>query len=86
MNRYFESNQCEEILNTIKKHLKIKDNEVSNIVDEYLKNINTKRDEFKLEFENGEKDYRKINNKELDKFLDKKLGGLKISKYLQKNI
>ena len=32
--RYFESNQCEEILNTIKKHLKIDDNEISNIIDE----------------------------------------------------
>ena len=31
--RYFESNQCEEILNTIKKHLKINDNEISNIID-----------------------------------------------------
>ena len=41
LNRYFESNQCEEILNTIKKHLKIKDNEISNILDEYLKYINT---------------------------------------------
>ena len=72
-NRYFESNQCEEILNTIKKHLKLFDNEISNIVDEYLKYINTKREEFKLKFENGEKDYRKINKKELDKFLEKNL-------------
>ena len=83
-NRYFESNQCEEILNTIKKHLKTNDNEISNIIDEYLKYINTKRNEFKLEFENGEKDYRKINNKELDKFLERKLGELNISKELQK--
>ena len=83
-NRYFESNQCEEILNTIKKHLKINDNEISNIIDKYLKYINTKRNEFKLEFENGEKDYRKINNKELDKFLERKLGELNISKELQK--
>ena len=82
--RYFESNQCEEILNIIKKHLKINDNEISNIVDEYLKYINTKRDEFKLEFVNGEKDYRKVNNKELEKFLDEKLGELDISKDLQK--
>ena len=55
-NRYFESNQCEEILNIIKKHLKINNNEISNIVDEYLKFINIKREEFKLKFENGEKD------------------------------
>ena len=60
-NRYLESNQCEEILNTIKKHLKIDDNEISNIIDKYLKYINTKRDEFKTEFEKNEKDYRKIN-------------------------
>ena len=83
-NRYFESKQCEEILNTIKTHLKINDNEISNIIDKYLKYINTKRDEFKLEFENGEKDYRKINKKELDNFLNNKLGNLEISKELQK--
>ena len=82
--RYFESNQCEEILNTIKKHLKINDNEISNIIDKYLKYINTKRDEYTLEFENGEKDYRKINKKELEKFLDKKLGELTISKDFKK--
>ena len=62
LNRYLESNQCEEILNTIKKHLKINDNEISKIIDEYLKYINIKREEFKLEYENGEKDYRKKKN------------------------
>ena len=71
-NRYFESNQCDEILNIIKKHLKINDNEISKIINEYLKYINIKRDGFKLEFQNGEKDYRKINKKELIKFLEKK--------------
>ena len=35
--RCFESNQCEEKLSTIRKHLKIKDNEYSNIIDEYAK-------------------------------------------------
>ena len=47
-NRYFESNQCEEILNIIKKHLKINNNEISNIIEEYLKFINIEREEFKL--------------------------------------
>ena len=83
-NRYFESNQFDEIMSTIKKHLKINDNEISNTIDKYLRYINTKRDEFKLEFENGEKDYRKINKKELDNFLNNKLGNLEISKELQK--
>ena len=82
--RYFVSNQCEEIPNTIKKHLKIDDNEISNIIDKYLKYDNTKRDEYKPEFETNEKDYRKINKKELDDFIDKKLGKLEISKELQK--
>ena len=36
-NKYFESNQCEEILNIIKKHLKITNNEISNLIDKYLK-------------------------------------------------
>ena len=62
----------------------MKDNEISKKIEKNLKNINTKRDEIKTEFENGEKDYRKINNKELNKFLGKTLGGLEISKELQK--
>ena len=84
LNRYFESNQCEEILNFIKKHLKLNDNEISNLIDEYLSFNNIKRAEFKLEFVNVENDYRKINKKELDNFLEKKLGELNISKDLQK--
>ena len=76
--------ECEEILNIIKNHLKINKNEISNIVDEYLKFINIKREEFKLKIENGEKDYRNINKKELDNFLEKQLGELNISKELQK--
>ena len=38
----------------------------------------------KLDFENDEKDYRKVNNKETDKFLVEKLGELEISTELQK--
>ena len=56
---------------TIKKHLKIKDSEISEIADEYLKYVNINREECQLEFEKGEKDYRKINRKELNKFLEK---------------
>ena len=41
---------------------------------EYLNYINTKRGEYTIEFGNGEKDYRKINKKELEKFLERKLG------------
>ena len=37
LNGYFESNQCEKFLNTIKKLLELIDNEISKIVDEYLK-------------------------------------------------
>ena len=62
LNRYFESNQCEEKLNITKKHLKLNDNEISNKVDEFLNYINTERDEFKLEIKNGEKGYRKKSN------------------------
>ena len=82
--RYFESKQFDEIMSTNKKQLKTNDNEISNIINEYLKYINNKRKEDKLEFENNEKDYRKIIKKELDDFIDKKLGELEISKELQK--
>ena len=83
-NKYFESKQFDELLSTIKTHLKINDKEISNIIDTYLKYINNKHNEFKLEFKNNEKDHRKINKKEIDKFLEKKLGELEISKELQK--
>ena len=39
-NSFFESSFCEEILNTIKKQLRLEGNESSNIIDEYLKYIN----------------------------------------------
>ena len=68
----------------MKKYLEINDNEISNVIDKYIKYINTKREEYTLEFENGEKVYRKINKKELNNFLEKKLGELEISKELQK--
>ena len=74
LNRYFESNQCEELLNANKKHLKICDNEISKKVDEFLEHINFKDDGFKLEFEKSEIIYRKLNKKELDKVPDKTLG------------
>ena len=58
-NRYFESNQLHEIMLTIKKHLKTNDIGFLKIIDEYLKYINTKGVEFKIDFENGEKEYQK---------------------------
>ena len=68
---------------TFEKYLK-NDNDILNIVDEYLKIINTKRNGFILEIEIGEKGYWKVNQKDLEKFLDKKLGELGISIELQK--
>ena len=78
-NRYFEWNQSEVILNTLKKHLEKNNIEDSNIIKEYLKYINIKRDELKLEFEKDGKDYRKTNKKEMEKFLGEKLGELENS-------
>ena len=73
LNRYFASTRYDIILNTIKNHLNVCDFEISNKVDEYLKEINIERDEHKFEFENVEESHRKIKNKEeVDKFLDKK--------------
>ena len=68
---------------TIKKPFK-RDNEISNMIDEYLKYIKIKQDEFKLEFANGEKGYRKKDEKWLDNTLDRKPGELEVSKELQK--
>ena len=59
LNRYFESNQCEEILNISNKNLNLNDYVISNTADDILKYFNFKRDEFQLEFETGEKNYPK---------------------------
>ena len=56
LNRLSESNQCERILNTIKKQLKIYDNEILNVVCNFSKHIYSKLSNYKLEFGNGEKD------------------------------
>ena len=72
--RFSESNHCEKIIDNIRKLLNIYDNESSSIVDEDLKRNNCKRNEYKLDFENGAIDYRKINNKEIDILLDIKFG------------
>ena len=72
MNRYFESNQCEEILNTIEKPLNINDKVISKIVDDNLKYFNIKREEYKLEFESGQKEDEKIKKEEEDKVLEKR--------------
>ena len=47
--KYFESKQCEEILKTFEKPLKINDNDISNISDENFMYKNSKRDEFQLQ-------------------------------------
>ena len=46
------------------------DNEFSKIVDEYLKCITIKRGNHQSDFQNSEKDSRKINKKYLNKLLD----------------
>ena len=79
----FESNQYEVILITIKKHLKLNDNEPSIMLDEYSKSIIKKRDEFKIELENGEKDNRKMDEKKIVKFSDRKFGELESNKELK---
>ena len=55
-------------------------NEISSILDVYLKYINIKRNEIKVEIEKGEKGYRKQIKKELDKFLHKKSENWKVEK------
>ena len=68
-----------------RKIIKLNDNEISYIVDEYLKYINTSRDELKWWWIwKWWKNYRKINKKELDNYLDKKLGEMETNKEMQK--
>ena len=59
LNISFESNQYEEILNTIKRQLQKNDNENSKLVEEYIKHYIIKREDFDLEIENCKKENQK---------------------------
>ena len=68
------------------KNLLKSDNEILNPVDKFWNCIHVKPNYYKLEFEIGDKDYRNIIMRELDRCMDEKLISLTVSKDLQKFI
>ena len=79
LNRYFKSKQIGEIMLTIKKHLKIGDDEISPLIDEYLKYITIKEKEYEKLFIGEETDYRKIDKKGIEDFDIEKFSELEVS-------
>ena len=63
-NRYFQSKRFDEIMLTIKKHLKTDNKKISTVIDENSENKTKKEEENPTLFEGNENDYRKIEEKE----------------------
>ena len=85
-NQYYKSEISDEVFNIISKELNV-DNvsgNVCDILEKYFEFLNKHEKEYKKEFDSNYGDYRDINQKEKEKFVNKKLNMLPIHKELSK--
>ena len=85
-NQYYKSENSDEVCNIISKELNV-DNVVGNVCDileKYFEFSNKHEKEYKKEFDSNYGDYRDINQKEKEKYVNKKLNMLRIHKELSK--
>ena len=80
-NQYYESKIC-VILNHTSEETNVKGN-IYNIIEVYLYYKNKHLEIFKIEYENKFKDYRDIDEKEMEKFVNEKLSKLPIHQKLK---
>ena len=59
---------------TIKRHLNIYDNEMSTVINNYLETLGEKEKEYQTLFIDIQNNYRKMYKKEMEEFVDNKLG------------
>ena len=85
-NQYYKSEISDEVFNIISKELNV-DNvsgNVCDILEKYFEFLNKHEKEYKKEFDSNYGDYRDINQKEKEKYVNKKLNMLPIHKELSK--
>ena len=83
LNRIFVSSSFNQIVNILEKHLG-KEQEISTLFNKYFNQINNLKSNFTKKYEFRFSDYRQINPKELDNYVNKKLSNIPISIELNK--
>ena len=85
-NQYYKSEISDEVFNIISKELNV-DNDSGNVCDileKYFKFIDKHEKEYRKKFDSNYGDYRDINQKEKEKYVNKKLNMLRIHKELSR--
>ena len=77
-NQYFESTISDKIFKTISEELNVNGTKYE-IIEKYVKYIKDIKSEYEKEYDSQFNDYRKINIKEKDKYINEKLSQLPIS-------
>ena len=80
-NRNFGSQQSDEKILPIEKHLNIENDEILAVVDKYLEYITIKQKEYQKLFIVKKTDYRKIDKKEIVEFVNESLMNCKLEKH-----
>ena len=83
LNRKFVSSSVNQIVDILEKHLG-EELELSTLLNKYFRQINKVKEFYVKKYESKFNDYRKLNTKDLDKYVNRKLASLSISKELNK--
>ena len=83
LNRKFVSSSFNQIVDILEKYLG-KDQEISTLFSIYYRQINKVREHYNKKYESRYVDYRRIDTKEQEKYVNEKLASLPISKELNK--
>ena len=87
-NQYYKSEISDEVYNIISKELNVFDDDdgdnMCDILEKYFEFLNKHEKEYEKEFDSKYNDYRDINPKEKEKYVNKKLNMLPIHKKLSK--
>ena len=81
-NQYYQSNISDKIFKTISEELNIQGTKYE-IIEKYVKYIKDIKSQYEKEYDSQFDDYRKINIKAKDKYINKKLSQLPISMKLK---
>ena len=83
-NQYHKSEISDEVFKIISKELNVDNGNVCDILEKYFEFLNKYEKEYEKEFDSNYGDYRDINQKEKEKYVNKKLNMLPIHKELSK--
>ena len=82
-NQHYKSEISDEVFNIISKELNVNGN-ICNLLEKYFEFLNKYEKQYAKEFDSNYDDYSDINQKEKEKYVNKKLNMLPIHKALSK--